>query len=277
MPRAQRLLLCLCSVLVAACGGNVEEEEFVDEDWNVWMERGMGEPGKPQAGSSSCSGIAVPDRGPFHFKVALTFDDGPSIVTTPQIISILREEKVPAAFLVMGVQVNSEALRALLRDVAADPNFIIGSHSWDHPYMSKLSALRVKQQLDNNEHLLDSLGVEYSFFRFPFGSSTCATMNEVKSRGYKPLGWHISSEDWCYAATPDGTCEGLPDPYRNDMIGYVMSQVEQRKGGIILFHDIHQFTANHLRTLIRQLKEQGYTFVSIDDETVFPELNRPGE
>lgn len=259
MPRltlssARLLALGLCSVLLAACGGAEEEES-------------------PKACTVSCSGIDVPDEGPFDFKVALTFDDGPSVATTPQVIATLREEEVPAAFLVIGAQVTSEASRDIIRDIAADPNFIIGSHSWSHPDMSKLPVAEVEQQLDHNEHLLDSLGVEYSFFRFPFGASTCATMNTVRSRGYKPLGWHITSDDWCYAASPNGTCEPVPEPYRNDMVGYVMSQVAQRKGGIILFHDIHQFTANNIGTIIRALKEKGYTFVRIDDETVFPKLN----
>jgi len=254
MSYARLLTLGLPSVLLAACGGAERAEN-------------------PKASTASCSGIDVPDEGPFDFKVALTFDDGPSVATTPQVIAILREEEVPAAFLVIGAQVTSEDSRDIIRDIAADPNFIIGSHSWSHPDMSKLSRTEVNQELDKNEHLLDSLGVEYSFFRFPFGASTCETMKTVKSRGYKPLGWHITSTDWCYAESSNGSCEALPDPYRSDMVGYVMSQVAQRKGGIILFHDIHQLTADSIGTVIRTLKEQGYTFVRIDDETVFPKLN----
>jgi peptidoglycan/xylan/chitin deacetylase (PgdA/CDA1 family) len=51
--------------------------------------------------------------------------------------------------------------------------------------------------------------------------------------------------------------------------------VEAREGGVMLMHDIHNFTAQNLKTLLTALESRGYRFVRIDDAQVFPNLNAP--
>ena len=60
---------------------------------------------------------------------------------------------------------------------------------------------------------------------------------------------------------------------RSDMKAYVMSQVKSFNGGIVLFHDIHQSTANALDGILTALEADGYTFVRLDDMTAFPKLH----
>jgi hypothetical protein len=57
------------------------------------------------------------------------------------------------------------------------------------------------------------------------------------------------------------------------MQGYVMSQVRATNGGIILFHDIHQSTADHLDAILTAMEQAGFSFVRLDDTTVFPKLH----
>ena len=61
---------------------------------------------------------------------------------------------------------------------------------------------------------------------------------------------------------------------RNDMQAYVLSQVRATGGGVILFHDIHQNTADHLDAILTALEAEGVTFVRLDDSAVFPKLNQ---
>ncbi len=90
-------------------------------------------------------------------------------------------------------------------------------------------------------------------------------------------GWHIDSADWCFANTSGycapATFRYVPDGYRRDMHGYVLSQVVAKNGGIVLFHDIHANTANNLDDILSELENEGFTFVGIDDAAVFPKLN----
>jgi hypothetical protein len=60
---------------------------------------------------------------------------------------------------------------------------------------------------------------------------------------------------------------------RDSMLDWVMHQARSKSGGVILFHDIHRFTADHLEEVILTLKEEGFSFTSIDDRDAFPILN----
>ncbi|MBA3540395.1 MAG: hypothetical protein H0T79_12345 [Deltaproteobacteria bacterium] len=88
---------------------------------------------------------------------------------------------------------------------------------------------------------------------------------------------HIDSADWCYAAG-NGTCKKstfkyVPDEMRGDMAAYVMQQVRATNGGIVLFHDIHQSTADHLDAILTRLESDGFTFARLDDTAVLPRLH----
>ena len=90
-------------------------------------------------------------------------------------------------------------------------------------------------------------------------------------------GWHVDSADWCYAGG-NGYCAPrtfgeVPSALRRDMPAYVLGQIRARQGGIVLFHDIHGFTARNLEGIVETLLAEGYTFVGLDDLEVFPLLN----
>src|SRR3712207_1810742 len=62
--------------------------------------------------------------------VALTFDDGPSANWTPQVLDILRRNRVKATFFLVGADV--ERFPDVARRIAREGH-TIGNHSWDHP------------------------------------------------------------------------------------------------------------------------------------------------
>ena len=230
-----------------------------------------------KADGTDCSGVRVPDRTGFNKRIALTFDDGPNPTTTPQIMQILRKHNAPAAFFINGSRVSNAQTRAIAAEIAADPLFILANHSHSHLNLAQQSAANVAAQIDRTEAVIRAAGEIPRYFRFPFGSSTCATMQQVKDRGLISTGWHIDSADWCYAAgggvCKKSTFQYVPDDMRDDMSKYVMSQVRATNGGVILFHDIHPATANALDAMLTQLTQAGYTFVRLDDTAAFPRLN----
>ena len=68
--------------------------------------------------------------------IALTFDDGPSTLT-PRILDILEQHNATATFFVIGSQVDASTEPTIKR--ALEIGCEIGSHSFTHPYMSKLT------------------------------------------------------------------------------------------------------------------------------------------
>jgi len=224
-----------------------------------------------------CSGVLVPDESGFGNRIALTFDDGPSAATTPKVMDVLRRHHAPATFFVMGKNLADPANRAIAQEIDADPLFELGNHSWSHPNIARLGASDVASEIDSTLGALGDLGAEPRWFRFPYGSATCATADAVRSRDLTVVGWHIDSADWCFAAG-GGTCSPatfaeVPSAYRSDMTGYVLQQAQRRGGGVLLFHDIKRYTADALDGVLTALESAGFTFASLSDATLFPILN----
>ena len=253
------------------------EESCTDESglFEQAYDEGL-QPGKEDG--TDCSGVRVPDRTGFNKRVALTFDDGPNPATTPKVIQVLKKHHAPATFFTNGSRYAAAGAKALAAQIAADPDFILANHTQNHLNLAQQSADKVASEIDRTDALIRAAGETPKFLRFPFGSSTCASMKQAKDRGYFVTGWHIDSADWCYAATGGATCKKatfkyVPDELRNDMKGYIVSQVKANNGGIMLMHDIHQSTADHLDDILTTLEAAGYTFVRLDDVAAWPRLN----
>lgn len=270
-------LLLSSLALSAACATAGEEDEHDELTESDLFEQAWSENQNPKGDSNACSGVVVPDRGPFGKKVALTFDDGPNPTTTRRVMATLRAREAPAAFFINGRRVDSDDTRALAREIASDPLFELANHTWSHPDMRTLDATARAGQIDRTTAVIEAAGGEPRYFRFPFGASTCDSAAEVRDRGYTVTGWHVDTADWCFQSgggfcKPE-TFKHVPDQFRGDMVGFTMSQVRARQGGIVLFHDIHTNTANQLEAVLDALEAEGYEFVALDDLTAFPNLN----
>lgn len=278
--RCHSLLLVATMFSAASC---TDGHDHCDEDGNCVDEtsafENAYEEGKAEgkADGTDCSGVRVPDRTGLGKRIALTFDDGPNPATTPRVIEVLKAHGAPATFFINGSKLNVPGAKDLARQIAADPDFILGNHSHNHSDLATLSLDRVASEMDRTAAGVREAGETMKWFRFPFGSSTCGTMNLVKERGWFSAGWHIDSADWCFASG-GGECKKstfryVPDEHRDDMTGYIMSQVAATNGGVLLFHDIHPNTANSLDEILTTLEDAGYTFVRLDDVSAFPRLN----
>jgi peptidoglycan/xylan/chitin deacetylase (PgdA/CDA1 family) len=226
---------------------------------------------------TDCSGVRVPDRSGFAKRVALTFDDGPNPATTPKVIEVLKRHRAPATFFTNGSRYGTPGAKELAAQIAADPDFILANHSHSHINLAQQTAAKVASEIDRTDALIREAGETPRYFRFPFGSATCNAKSQAQQRGYIVAGWHVDSADWCYAAG-GGVCKKstfkfVPDEMRGDMRAYVMQQVRANNGGIVLFHDIHQSTADALDGILVALAAEGYTFIRMDDTAVFPKLH----
>lgn len=231
----------------------------------------------PKADAYDCSGVRVPDRNGFNKKIALTFDDGPNPLTTPRIIATLKKHHAPATFFNNGIRYGTAGAKPIAAQIAADPDYILANHTQSHIDLAKQTAAKVADEIGRTDALIRAAGEPPKYLRFPFGSASCAAKQYAEGLGYTVVGWHIDSADWCYAAgggyCKPATFQYVPDELRADYKGYVMSQVRHTNGGIILMHDIHGFTADHLDEVLTTLEAEGFSFTRLDDVATFPKLN----
>ncbi len=274
--RSVLVILAATSSLLSCTDETCDSEETCTDD-SALFEQAYLEEKDSKTDGADCSGVRVPDRTGFAKRIALTFDDGPNPATTPQVIEILKRHRAPATFFTNGSRYTSQAAKDIAKQIAADPSFILANHSQGHLNLAQQSASRVATEIDRTDTLIRAAGETPKYFRFPFGSSSCATKQAVQARGLIVTGWHIDSADWCYAAgggvCKQSTFKFVPDSMRSSMQDYVMSQVRATDGGIVLFHDIHPSTADALDGILTALETAGFSFVALDDAGVFPKLH----
>jgi peptidoglycan-N-acetylglucosamine deacetylase len=194
-------------------------------------------------------------------KIALTFDDGPDPRWTPQILNILKEKAVPAAFFVIGVQA-SEFPQILKREYAEGHE--IGNHTYTHPNFDEITKTQIRWELNLTQRLIEStIGVKSILFRPPFGidhepeyAEEVAQLPAAQDMGYLIVGQKIDPHDW---EQRDG--KQIP---AQEIVDGVMRQAED--GNIVLFHDgggDRTQTTLALPRIIDALRTQGYEFVSV--------------
>jgi len=262
----------LSLALVTGCPAGDDVESLED----AWEELHSGT-------TSGCSGVVPPDGGPFGMKVALTFDDGPDLSDTPRVLDTLAAHGAKGTFFVNGRQINSDADHELLHRMVSDGH-IVANHSQNHVNSVSVSLSSWQGEVEQTHWILEDILGEHdqvpTYFRFPYGSADCSTHGAVTDLGYRVVGWHIDSADWCFQSSTGGyghcsssTFAHVPDAYRDDFIGFTLHQAASRDGGILLFHDVHSYTVESLDALLSALEANGYTFTTLDDVDTFPRLN----
>jgi peptidoglycan-N-acetylglucosamine deacetylase len=218
----------------------------------------LGLPG-PAAGAEPVAVWA----GPANEKaVALTFDDGPSPVYTPQIMALFAKYQAHGTFFVMGRRV--EKYPGLVQGLIK-AGHEVGNHSFSHPRLTKAGQLCREQELERTSLDLDLLGCPRSerLFRPPYSAYDDRLKTYLAHTRRCLVLWSIDSGDW----------RGLAAPA---IIKNVLSRV--RNGAIIIFHDNNEDaqadrhpTVEALRTILPALKAAGYRMVTISEL-----LHRPG-
>jgi len=175
--------------------------------------------------------------------VALTFDDGPSAATTPQLLDILKNEGVQATFFVLG---NSAANHPEIIEREALEGHEIASHTMDHAQLNKLTASAIKSNVEASERVIEGiLGQKPAYLRPPYG----AVNDTVKTAVNLPLIlWSVDSLDW-----------------KNRETSAILAQIKEQvfDGAIILMHDIHPTTVAAVPEVIKLLRSENYELVTV--------------
>ena len=126
--------------------------------------------------------------------VALTIDDGPSPVYTPQILAVLRQYQVTASFSMIGQ--NAAAFPAIAREVAAAGHMIV-NHTWNHYNLGCLPTAAVRDEISRaTDAIHAATGQRPGMFRAPYGVWPPAVFSYCAQAGLTPLAWSVDPRDW---------------------------------------------------------------------------------
>ncbi len=178
--------------------------------------------------------------------IALTFDDGPNTTTTMQVLDVLEKHGVVASFFLIGDNIDDNSAQSVKR--AHDMGCEINNHSKTHSNMTELSADEIIAEFNyTDDKIFEITGERSKFFRPPYISVNDEMLDSIDV----PFIAGIGCNDWEDRVTAEMRTASI------------LKQVKD--GSIILMHDMlgNDKTVEALDTLIPQLKERGYTFVTV--------------
>lgn len=207
--------------------------------------------------SSLASQSAIPcfSKGDSEvYKVALTFDDGPTEISR-KVVDTLSKYDARGTFFWLGEKLSSNVSFAL----AVNEKHLIGSHSWDHENGLESSCydLWENQVLKTNlEFTRIGLPVP-KHYRPPYGAITKEQSAYLTSKGMNTVLWSITTLDWDIARNSSNE---IFERFKTGL----------HPNAIILLHDrkFNEEGQNMLTALSRILKygeKEGIEFVTIDE------------
>lgn len=186
------------------------------------------------------------DRG--DKKVALTFDAAWGNDDTKDLLKILEKYNAKATFFLVGFWVDKFPDDVKL---IHQKGHEIGSHSNKHLHMSRLSEQEIIQDINScEEKIINIIGKKPIVFRAPFGDYNNLLISTLNRLGYYVIQWDVDSLDWKNLSA-------------NEITIRVLSKV--KSGSIILFHNNAPNTKYALEDILRNLKNQGYSFVTVSE------------
>lgn len=177
--------------------------------------------------------------------IALTFDDGPNTVITPQVLNILEENGIVATFFLIAQHITPESAEVARRALSMGCD--LENHSLSHRQMNQMSAEEIKAEIQAcTEKIIEITGKPPKFFRPPFIAVSPTLFENVDLTFISGIG----CEDW------------LAETSARYRIDKVLANAED--GQIVLLHDSdwNVNTVEALKTIIPELKKRGFRFVT---------------
>ena len=183
--------------------------------------------------------------------VYLTFDNGYEAGYTAKILDTLKENNVKAVFFITAHYLNT-APELVGRMI--DEGHIVGNHTVNHKSMPDLDDEKIKEEIMNlHTAVYEKFKYEMKYIRPPMGEFSQRTLEIIKNLGYTTTMWSFAYDDW------DENKQGRENYAKNKIISNV------HKGEILLLHANSVDNCNVLDSCIKEIKQMGYQFKSLDE------------
>ncbi|MBE6646748.1 MAG: delta-lactam-biosynthetic de-N-acetylase [Ruminococcaceae bacterium] len=184
--------------------------------------------------------------------IYLTFDAGYENGNVKRIVDVLDSEGVKGAFFVLGhfIDANSDLVQQMF-----DSGHLVCNHTFSHKKMTGKTAEEFKEELSSLETIcLEKTGRNLSkYYRPPEGKFDEQSLKYAQDLGYKTVFWSFAYADW------DNNAQLSAEKAKQKILENV------HNGEIMLLHPTSATNAEILAEIIRELKEQGYRFGTLDE------------
>lgn len=185
----------------------------------------------------------------------LTFDDGPDTVYTNQLLDLLDQEQIPAAFFMVAeaAQGHPEIVERMKKS-----GYSIGIHSLCHQSAMLFGPRRTGRDLRESGKIMEKMKVTVKGYRPPWGHLNLASLYWIRKLHLNLVFWDVMAQDWSGKETADSIC--------NKILRRAFP------GAVICLHDgrgengAPGRTIEALKKAIPMLKEQGYEFRRIEEK-----------
>ena len=182
--------------------------------------------------------------------VALTFDISWGDKTPMPVIEILKANHIKSTFFLSGPWVKQypEVPKRIKSD-----GHEVASHGYRHINLSNLSKNEIKEEIMKaHKNIKEVTGVDANLIRTPNGDYNDQVIEAVHECNYEAIQWSVDSLDWM-----------------NPGVTTITERVSKKihPGAIILMHasDTCKQTVEALPQVIKELKSQGYEFVTVSE------------
>jgi len=256
-------ILALVLILVSILFANVNNKDIIQTSSSAQLSNSKIEWGikrgnnheQPDLGSKNreliekYNGMAMGNKE--SKDIYVTFDLGYEAGYTESILDTLKANNVPATFFITAHYANSAAdlVQRMIND-----GHIIGNHTVNHKSMPGLSEDELNKELMNlHTAIYEKFGYEMKYMRPPKGEYSEKSLSITTKLGYIPVMWSFAYADWDEAKQPS----------QSDGIKKIVDNVHN--GEIMLLHATSKTNMEILDAVIKQIKNMGYEFKSLDE------------
>lgn len=194
----------------------------------------------------------VPKRAPLNAgsgkRLALTFDDGPS-VHTGRLLDTLALYRSQATFYVLGhlAQPYAGELQRMVQN-----GHEIGNHTWLHADLTLLDAAAFEHQVGDTQRAIQQATGGYvpRTLRPPYGAMSSVVADRVGAYGLHTILWTVDTNDW---------------QVKDSQLVYDRIMGGAADGRVILLHDIYGSSVDAAVRAIPDLIAQGYQLVTVSE------------
>jgi len=181
-------------------------------------------------------------------EIAITFDDGPNVEVTAEVLDLLKKNEIKAGFFCIGK--NIEGNEAIVKRMDEEGH-IIGNHSYEHAFFYDFfpASMVLNDYNKSNELITNTIGKKPLSFRPPYGVTNPAIARAVRKLNCLVIGWSIRSFDTKFKE-------------HDKVMGILKDQL--KPGAIVLFHDKGPRIITLLKAFIEYVHKSGYKIVRFD-------------
>ena len=183
--------------------------------------------------------------------IYLTFDLGYEAGYTEKILEVLKQNEVSAVFFITAHYLNTQP--DLVKRMI-DEGHIVGNHTVNHKSMPSCSLETIKKEvMDLHTAIYEKFGYEMKYIRPPKGEYSERTVAYTNTLNYQTVMWSFAYDDW------DEKKQGREEYGKKKILDNV------HNGEIMLLHATSKDNSNIMDEVIKDIKNMGYEFRSMDE------------